>query len=142
MKTIKLKLENNWRQKSLESLEKNTWPALSAGYGSYLMNTCHSLRKKQLQDFTTEDLRIMIGQEIGLYFLIPLAIETLTENLFAEGDMYEGDLLKNVLDVNTRFWDDHKDYWQLLSELIQNRRHEIKAMKFDLSKFDNCKHSL
>ena len=53
-----MKLENNWRQKSLESLEKNTWPALSAGNGSYLMNTCHSLRKKQLQDFTTEDLRI------------------------------------------------------------------------------------
>ena len=133
------KLENNWRQKSLESLEKKTWPALSSDEGSYLIKTCNSLRKKQLQDFTTEDLRIMIGQEIGLYFLMPLAIETLTDNLFAEGDYYEGDLLKSVLDVDTKFWDENKDYQQQLNELIKNRRQEIKEMKFDLSKFDNCK---
>lgn len=135
-----MKLENKWRQKSLESLEKKTWPALSSDEGSYLVKTCNSLRKKQLQDFTTEDLRIMIGQEIGLYFLMPLAIETLTDNLFAEGDYYEGDLLKTVLEVDTKFWDDNKDYWQQLNELIKNRRQEIKEMKFDLSKFDNCKH--
>ncbi|MDF2455104.1 MAG: hypothetical protein K0R51_1097 [Cytophagaceae bacterium] len=135
-----MKLENNWRQKSLESLENNTWPALSSDEGSYLIRTCNSLRKKQLQDFTTEDLRIMIGQEIGLYFLVPLAIETLTDNLFAEGDYYEGDLLKSVLEVDTKFWDDNKNYWQQLNELFKNRRQEIKAMKFDISKFDSCKH--
>jgi hypothetical protein len=133
-------LENNWRQKSLESLEKMSWPALGSDEGSYLIKTCNSLRKKQLQDFTTEDLRIMIGQEIGLYFLMPLAIETLTDNLFAEGDMYEGDLLKSVLDVDNKFWDENKNYWQQLNDLIKDRRQEIKEMKFDISKFDNCKH--
>lgn len=135
-----MKLENNWRQKSLESLEKKTWPALSSDEGSYLIKTCNSLRKKQLQDFTTEDLRIMIGQEIGLYFLIPLAIETLTDNLFAEGDMYEGDLLKNVLEVDTKFWDDNKNYWQQLNEIFKNRHEEITKIKFDISKFNACKH--
>ncbi len=135
-----MKLENNWRQKSLESLEKKIWPTLSSDEGSYLIKTCIALRKKQLQYFTTEDLRIMIGQEIGLYFLIPLAIETLTDNLFAEGDMYEGDLLKNVLDLDTKFWDDNKNYWQQLNEIIKDRRHEIAKMKFDIFKFDNCKH--
>jgi hypothetical protein len=135
-----MKLENNWRQKSLESLEKKTWPTLSSDEGSYLIKTCNALRKKQLQYFTTEDLRIMIGQEIGLYFLIPLAIETLTDNLFAEGDMYEGDLLKNVLDLDSKFWDDNKNYWQQLNEIIKDRRHEIAKMKFDIFKFDNCKH--
>lgn len=136
-----IKLENNWRQKSLESLENNTWPVLSSDEGSYLIKTGNSLRKKQLQDFTTEDLRIMIGQEIGLCFLMPLAIETLTDNLFAEGDMYEGDLLKNVLDVDTKFWDDNKNYWQQVYEIIKDRRQEITNKKFDISKFDNSKHS-
>lgn len=135
-----IKLENNWRQKSLESLEKNTWPPLSTDEDSYLIKTCYTLSKKQLQDFTTEDLRIMIGQEIGLYFLIPLAIETLTENLFAEGDLYEGDLLKNVLDVDTNFWDNHKNYWQQLNEIIKEKRPEIAKLNFDISKFDQCKH--
>lgn len=135
-----MKLENNWRQKSLESLEKKSWPALSSDEGSYLIKTCNSLRKKQLQDFTTEDLRIMIGQEIGLYFLMPLAIETLTDNMYAEGDMYEGDLLKNVLEVDTKFWDDNKNYWQQPNDIIKDRRQEIAKMKFDISKFDNSKH--
>jgi hypothetical protein len=133
-------MENNWRHKTLEKLEKKVWPILSSDEGSYLIKTCNSLRKKQLQDFTTEDLRIMIGQEIGLYFLMPLAIETLTNDLFAEGDMYEGDLLKNVLEVDTKFWDDNKNYWQQLNEIIKDRRQEIVKMKFDISKFDNCKH--
>lgn len=137
---MKLKMENNWRQKSLESLEKNTWPALSSDEGSYLIRACASLRTKQLQNFTTEDLRIMIGQEIGLYFLMPLAIETLTDNLFADGDMHEGALLKSVLDVDIKFWDDNKNYWLQINDLIKDRRQEIREMKFDISKFDNCKH--
>ncbi|VXB59238.1 conserved hypothetical protein [Flavobacterium sp. 9R] len=133
-----IKLENNWRQKSLESLEKNTWPALSSDESSYLIKTCNSLRKKQLQDLTTEDLRLMIGQDIGLCFLIPIAIETLTDNLFSEGDMYEGDLLKSVLEVDTNFWKENKHYWQQLNDLIKDRMEEIAKMQFDISKFEIC----
>ncbi len=135
-----MKLENNWRQKTLENLEKDIWPALSPDEGSQLIKTCTSLRKKPLQEFTTEDLRIMIGQEIGLHFLMPLAIETLTKELFAEGDLYEGDLLKAVLEIESTFWDDHKTEWEELNELIKNQRQEIENMKFNLSKFEHCKH--
>ena len=86
-----MKLEKNWRQKTLENLVADIRTALDSDEGSYLIKTCNSLCKKPLQDFTTEDLRVMIGQEKGLDFLIPLAIETLKNDLFAEGDMYEGD---------------------------------------------------
>ena len=135
-----MKLEYNWRQKSLENLEKNIWPTINSDESSYLIKTCNVLRKKQLQDFDTEDLRIMIGQEIGLYFLMPLAIETLTNDLFAEGDMYRGDLLKTVLEIETTFWDNNKNYWQELNNVIKNRREEIAKMKFNISNFDKCKH--
>ncbi|WNM18246.1 contact-dependent growth inhibition system immunity protein [Flavobacterium capsici] len=135
-----MKLENNWQQKTLESLEKKVWPSLNSDESSYLIKTCNALRKKELQDFTTEDLRIMIGQEIGLPFLIPLALETLKDNLFAEGDMYEGDLLKNVLEIDTKFWNDNEEYWHQLNNLIKERRQEIIEMRFDISKFDNCEH--
>ena len=96
-----MKLENNWRQRSLENLEKKSWPSLNSDEDSYLIRTCNSLRKIPLQDFTNENLRIMIAQQIGIYYLMPLVIETLTDNLFAEGDMYEGDILKAVLDIDT-----------------------------------------
>lgn len=137
-----MKLENNWQHKSLESLEKDVWPDLSKDEGSYLIKTCNALRKKPILEFSIEDLRIMIGQEIGLSYLIPRAIEELTVDLFAEGHMNEGDLLKNILEINTQFWDDNKQYWQQLNSLIKDRRLEISKMKFDTSKFDNSKHSL
>lgn len=133
-------LENNWKQKTIESLEKKVWTSLNKDEGSYLIRICNDLRKKKLTDFTTEDLRIMIGQEIGLNFLIPLALETLTNELFAEGDYYEGDLLKNVLEINTEFWNNNKNYWLALNELTKDRREEILEMQFDFTNFDKCKH--
>ena len=57
-------MDNKVISKTLEYLENEIWS--SQHDNSYLVRTCNLLRKKQLQDFTTEDLRIMIGQEIGL----------------------------------------------------------------------------
>jgi hypothetical protein len=99
-------LENNWRQKTIENLEKEVWQHFDSD--SYLIKRTKELRKVQLDTFTTEDLRIMIGQQIGLNYLIPLALETLTTDLFAEGDFFEGDLLKNVLAIRTEFWNNNK----------------------------------
>ncbi|WP_258098724.1 contact-dependent growth inhibition system immunity protein [Marinoscillum pacificum] len=111
-----MKLENNWRYKNLASLEKkNLGPTPS--YGSYLATTVHELYKKQLSEFTIEDLRIMIGQNIGLPFLIPLAIEQLAIDLLAEGDMYEGDLLVNVLKSDVAYWKSEKPNWKKVVDL-------------------------
>ena len=134
-------MENNWQFKTLENLEKKISNSIKTGDDSYLITTCNRLCKKQLKDFTTEDLRIMIGQEIGLNFLIPLALETLTDDLFAEGDYYEGDLLKNVLEIKTEFWNSNKKYWKILNDLIKNRRNEIEEKKISTINFDNCSFS-
>ena len=55
-------------------------------------------------EFTTEDLRIMIGQNIGLPFPVPIALETLENDPLSEGDLYPGDLLKSVLTAERDFW--------------------------------------
>jgi hypothetical protein len=110
-----MKLENNWKSKTLESLENEVW--LHNDFGSHLVSRTQTLRKIPLDKFTTEDLRIMIGQEIGLDYLIPLALEVLTKDLWAEGDFFEGDLLKNVLVVKTDFWNNNGNYWTMLNNL-------------------------
>ena len=133
-----MKLENNWRQKTLENLEKDFWG--KPDYDSHLVTRCHELTKLPLDNFTTEDLRIMIGQQISLDYLIPLALEVLTIDLFAEGDFFEGDLLKNVLAIDTDFWNDNKNYWATLDSLIKDRRNEIRAFKFDTTNFDKSIH--
>jgi len=49
----------------------------------------------------------MIGQSIGLEFLVPIAIRKLANNALVEGDFYPGDLLVYVLSVEQEYWDEH-----------------------------------
>jgi len=79
---------------TLEDLENDRWPAPE--FTSHLVTTVHQLRKKRLSAFKTEDLRIMIGQRQGVRFLLPMALARLTENPFADGDLFDGDLLMAV----------------------------------------------
>jgi hypothetical protein len=90
------------RDKSLQQLEGRDWGEPT--YDSHLVTECHRLRRIPLREFTAESLRIMIGQQIGLPYLIPLALELLRSDPFTAGDFYEGDLLAAVLRADSRFW--------------------------------------
>jgi len=125
MKKGKKKFENNWKHKSLECLEKENWGDIPKDE-SYLVTTCHRLRKKQLKDFEIEDLRIMIGQNIGLKYLIPLAFEALSENILAEGHFYTGDLLFSVLTSDVNYWKTENENWNQICQLFKDRVGEIE----------------
>lgn len=58
---------------------------------------------------SVEDLRITIGQQIGLDHLIPLALERLEDDPFSEGAFYPCDLLVSVLRAEERFWQSHPE---------------------------------
>jgi hypothetical protein len=68
----------------------------------------------------------MIGQNIGLEFLIPIALDVLKENFFAEGDLYEGDLLKSVLTSDKEYWKKSTEHWQALQELYEKNEQALK----------------
>ncbi|MFJ9695401.1 contact-dependent growth inhibition system immunity protein [Kitasatospora sp. NPDC101183] len=93
------------RDRSLEELEHDRWPAPS-GNGTRLMATAHLLRRKPIGELNVEDLRLLIGQDVGLPYLLPLALEVLRNDPMAEGDMYEGDLLAAVLSRSPESWHD------------------------------------
>jgi hypothetical protein len=132
-----MKLENNWRQKSLENLEKSNWG--EPDFDSHLVTTCHKLRRKPLDEFLIEDLRIMIGQNIGLKFLIPLALEQLNKNILTEGDYYEGDLLQAVLNSEAEFWQKNKILFDKLNLLVHSNIEAIKMRNIKLTEFENLK---
>lgn len=132
---MKAILENNWRQKSIENLEKQKFGDPSEA-PTNMVKRCLELCKVPLDKFTVEDLRLMIGQGFSLRHLIPLAIEHLKTDIFVEGDLFPGDLLKNVLVVDTNFWTDHKQLWREINELIKNRRDELASNKFSTALFD------
>lgn len=87
--------------KTVEQLDGQDWGEPS--YPSHLVTECHRLRRVPLKEFTVENLRIMIGQHIGLDWLVPLALTRLYDEPFADGDYYEGDLLNAVLRLPDAF---------------------------------------
>jgi hypothetical protein len=97
---------NAFLDKSINELEPEVQPN-SIKFESSLIATCRKLRDKKLQNYSVEDLRIMVGQHIGLTWLIPLALDKLKVNILAEGDFYEGDLLTSVLKISPSYWLNH-----------------------------------
>jgi len=119
------------RSKSLQELEGLDWG--DPTFDSHLVIECHRLHRVPLCEFTVEDLRITIGQNIGLQYLVPLAIEQLSENPLAEGNYYPGDLLSNVLRADAAFWREHPDFYQQLIPIAE------RALSIASADEDICK---
>ena len=81
-----MKLPKNYKQQSLETLEGANWGS-PAEAPTNLIERCLTLRKVPLENFLPEDLRILIGQDIGLPFLMPMALDVLRENIFLETEL-------------------------------------------------------
>jgi hypothetical protein len=94
------------RRRSLEDLEGDRWGDPPAG-SSRLVRVVHQLRRKPIAELTIEDLRVLVGQQVSLHRLVPLAIDRLREDPLVAGDLYEGDLLAAVLRVDSDFWKRH-----------------------------------
>jgi len=90
-----------FRDRSLEQLEPGNAPV---GGESYLNSEMRRLARLPLKQLRLEDLRLLIGQGVGLRFLIPMTVEHLEAHPLASGDFYPGDLLKQVMEVDESFW--------------------------------------
>jgi CDI immunity proteins len=106
--------------KSLQELEHKDWGEPT--HDSCLVTTIHRLRRVPLRQFSVEDLRVMIGQNIGLQYLVPLAIEQLRRHPLAQGDFYPGDLLKMVLGADAKFWQNHPEWHKEVEEIAQHAK--------------------
>lgn len=98
-------------------------------YNSYLVQTCHRLRTKPIGEFDTEDLRIMIGQGIGLPYLLPLALDRLEENPWAAGHMFPGDLLK--MTARTEYSLTRPELRARLEAVVRRALAELPDLPFD-----------
>ncbi|OYP35136.1 contact-dependent growth inhibition system immunity protein [Rhodopirellula sp. MGV] len=75
---------------TLDELDPPAWQEPETRSG--LIAACHHLRSKPLDEFTAEDLRVMIGQQICPNVLLPIAVDRLIGKPLAAGDYYPGDL--------------------------------------------------
>ncbi|WP_133994572.1 contact-dependent growth inhibition system immunity protein [Dinghuibacter silviterrae] len=91
---------------SLEQLENDPRPVRAA---AALIERCQRLRKVPVGDLSPGDLRVLISQQIGLQHLVPLALGLLDKNPLLEAELYPGDLLGALFNVDTAYWNEHPD---------------------------------
>jgi hypothetical protein len=111
--------------KSVEQLEGEVWE--DSDHPTNLVERTNRYRKIPISDLTIEQLRLLIGQNIGLKYLIPPVIKILRDNILAEGDFYDGDLLSAVLNVGDLFWVENQDLKKEVQLLITEKQKDIEA---------------
>jgi hypothetical protein len=95
------------RTKTLEQLEGVVWP--HNAYPSRVVQESQRLRRVPVDRLTLEDLRFLLGQQIGSSFLVPVALAHLSDDPLASGDLFRGDLLSNLLALPDEFWAKHPE---------------------------------
>ena len=102
--------------KTLQESESSDWGDPATGE-TPMIQECLALRRKKLADLSKEDLRLAIGQKMGLKFLIPLAMRHLNQDPLSQGDLYPGDLLQSVLRVPLQIWGETEELRVLCAQL-------------------------
>jgi hypothetical protein len=82
------------------------------------VRTVHELRRKPIGQLDVEDLRILLGQDVGTEVLLPYALTVLERNPFAEGDYYPGDLLSAVLTLPLEHWQANPVYSERIGRIV------------------------
>src|SRR5690349_12082144 len=90
-------------EESLEQIEGDRWGGPPAA-ATALVSAVHALRRTPVAELRVGDLRLLIGQRVGLPVLVPVALQALRSDPLVEGDYYPGDLLAAVLRIEPSFW--------------------------------------
>ncbi|MDQ0721922.1 hypothetical protein QF049_003183 [Paenibacillus sp. W4I10] len=118
---------------TLEELDDEKWD--EPNFASRLVLRVNELRKKPLCELNTEDLRLLIGQQMSLDLLLPLALEKLLENPLRSGDLYMGDLFCSVLKVEQEYWEEHRELKNELDEVIRTYEEARKTLEEYINKY-------
>ena len=93
------------RAKSLEQLDGERWgdPPTDA---TSLVRTVHEWRRRPIGTLEPHELARLIGQNVGLPWLLPLGVEILQEEAAkqAAGGFFDGDLLYAVVTRSPEVW--------------------------------------
>lgn len=120
-------------RRTLTELEGSDWGHSSSD--SYIERGCHELRYKPLADMDVEDLRLLIGQGIGLRYLMPIAFDVLRANPLAEGMHYPGDLLGATLRADSAFYRKNADAAAEIQVIAQRGITELNRTDERLRKY-------
>lgn len=110
--------------KSIEDLENDYWG--DPTYDSYVVTTCHRARQKPIKLLSNEEIRCLIGQKIGLIYLLPIAVDILKSDPLIDVTYFEGDLLLALLRLELSDWENNLNELKELVIMLQDNRAQIE----------------
>jgi hypothetical protein len=90
----------------------------------------HAIRNKCLRDFTVDEVRACLAQDIGAVYLAQKALGFLETNPWIEAEHYEGDLLNACIDISDDYWKEEKDNRERMRNILQAANEKIAMGKF------------
>lgn len=118
---------------TLEQLENDIW--LEPDVRTSLVDACHRLRKIPIDALSAGEIRLLLGQRIGVLHLAPQAIQLLEVDPMLDATFFPGDLLTAVLRAdNNRY----RGFPELRSRLITI----VSRVKRSISEIDEMCESL
>lgn len=117
--------------KSISELEGWRWKGdIPREDDSYVVRNFFTLHNKPISEMDLSDIRFLIGQNSGLKYLVPLALERLKENLFIETEYYPGDLFCSLLLINNEpnYWSVHPNHKQDLINLYTEQKKALGSL--------------
>lgn len=92
----------NIREKSLNEIYG--WEPIKPELDTYVLRTAARAMRLPLKDLSAEEIRLLIGQKVGLRYLLPLAIEILRKNPLKQASLFPGDLLEVCRRLESADW--------------------------------------
>lgn len=110
-------------KQSIQELENDYWEDYE--FETDLVRRCHEYRKIPIPDLTNEMLRVLIGQEIGLPYLMPVILEKLLINPFMQGELYCCDVLNFVISIDPKYWLHKQEEFKKLEKVMEKLRDDL-----------------
>ncbi|NUV66081.1 hypothetical protein G6W57_02960 [Streptomyces sp. CAI-121] len=124
------------RSKTIEELEGIEWPDPPPG-GTGLVKAVHNLRKRPINLLTAWEMSRLIGQDVGIPWLLPVALEHLRETATDQslGAFYDDDLLTAALTRRSPIWQSNPQWAADLKEIISLLEDISPSIREDVQRF-------
>lgn len=105
------------REKSLNEIYG--WEPVKAEPDTYVIRTAARAMRLPLRDLSAEEIRLLIGQKVGLRYLLPLAIEILQKNPLKQASLFPGDLLEVCKRLDASDWDRNSEELRTFQDILK-----------------------
>ncbi|MFD0519663.1 contact-dependent growth inhibition system immunity protein [Paractinoplanes durhamensis] len=93
------------------------------------------MRRRPVGQLAVEDLRTLVGQQVGLDVVVPMVLDLLAAEPLAEGDFYPGDLLAATMRVPVEYWRAYPSWAARLRDIVDAVDVDDEYLRREISAF-------